>query len=78
MKTDLILFTNGFNSTKKTFYACNKKGQKALKELGGGFACTSISYKASFSGDVMDHLRFKGYSVSIVRSEELLKELLNV
>ncbi len=68
-QTDLTLFTGGFNSTKHTFTACNKKGEKALKELGGGFACTGMTYRASYSGDVMDHLRFKGYTVSIERKE---------
>jgi len=67
--TDLILFTGDFSSTSHTFQACNKKGEKALQDLGGGFACTGMTYRKSFSGDVMDHLRFKGYTVSIQRRE---------
>jgi len=67
--TDLILYTGGFNSVRHTFKSCNKKGEKALKELGGGFACIGMNYRPSFSGDVLDHLRFKGYTVSIERKE---------
>ncbi len=67
--TDLVLYTGGFNSTRHTFKACNKRGEKALKELGGGFACVAMNYRASFSGDVVDHLRFKGYTVSHSRQE---------
>ena len=67
--TDLVLFTGDFASTKHTFKACTKKGEKALLGLGGGFACTSMSSRKSYSGEVVDHLRFKGYTVSIERRE---------
>ena len=48
--TDLVLFTGDFSSTKHTFKACTKKGEKALLGLGGGatdpspFIDTSIKW----------------------------------
>ena len=48
---DIKTTTEGFNGTTVTFTALTQKGEKALYEMGGGFACVGMIIRKSVAGD---------------------------
>ena len=48
---DIKTTTEGFNGTTVTFTALTERGEKALYEMGGGFAVVAMTVKKSVADD---------------------------